>query len=144
MARANEIDHPRGGGRLRGSNIGPAPEWRKHLGEGPELHERGRVEVQVVRRDLDEDAGGCLRLRRRDDLEATGRRDLPGDHVRAGRVARLNQLRETERLTDCRPTLREGWEIRASSLAEAVKRRVDHRLVSSKHADASPERCRLR
>src|SRR5262249_1035154 len=122
MVRANKIDHPRGSRRLRGSNIGLAPEWGKHLGEGPELRAGRSVEVEVVRRALDEDAGGCLRFRRRDDLEATGRRDLPGDHVRAGRVARLNQLHETERLTDCRPTLREGREIRASGLAEAVKR----------------------
>src|SRR5262249_57518357 len=96
MVRANEIDHPRGSGRLRGSNIGPAPEWRKHLGEGPELHERGRVEVQVVRRDLDEDAGGGPRLRRRAHLEPPGRPDPPGRPLAPGAVAPPHTFRGPE------------------------------------------------
>src|SRR5262249_44760658 len=70
MVRADEIDHARGRGRLRGGDVGFAPQWRKHLGVGPEPRERGRIEVQVVRRNLDEDAGGRPRLLRPRDLAA--------------------------------------------------------------------------
>src|SRR6202040_3919945 len=107
-----------------------------HLGKRTEPRERGDLQVQVMRGDLNPDAAlRRLPLGRSDNLEARCGRNLSRDNACTRCSPRFDELQETKDFALRGPAFSKGQKIRASRGAQPGKRRVDDDLISAKDSD---------